>query len=210
MALGRPREFDTQKALDRALDVFWRQGYEGASLSDLTDAMQITRPSLYAAFGNKSALFNKVLERYLCVKFAAFGEALKEETSRRGVERILSMYVELGASADAPRGCLLVQGALACGEEAAPAREELSRRRLEKEDALRARIDEWKAAGDLPADASSAELASYVMTVANGMSVQASGGACRDQLAAIAETAMRAWPAPPAPADAEKRAVEAA
>src|SRR5262252_2095208 len=84
---GRPRAFDRDRALDQALQVFWRKGYEGASLSDLTRAMGINRPSLYAAFGNKKSLFRQVLDRYIEGPGAYAGEALKQPTARAVVER---------------------------------------------------------------------------------------------------------------------------
>ena len=86
---GRPREFDVDEALAAALRVFWTKGYDGASLSDLTDAMGITRPSLYAAFGNKESLFRKALDLYEREKLAYVGEALAAPTSRQVAERLL-------------------------------------------------------------------------------------------------------------------------
>src|SRR5581483_5453377 len=111
------RAFDIDEALERALQVFWRKGYEGASLSDLTDAMGINRPSLYAAFGDKEALFRKVLERYEQGPVAYVTEALQEATARVAVERMLKGTVAALTRPHSPHGCLLVQGALACGAE---------------------------------------------------------------------------------------------
>src|SRR2546423_6942052 len=116
--IGRPRGFDPDKALDRALQVFWRKGYEGASLSDLTGAMGINRPSLYAAFGNKEALFRRALDRYAAGPAAYAREALNEPTARAVAERLLGGAVDLLSDPRNPRGCLVVQGALACGEAA--------------------------------------------------------------------------------------------
>ena len=112
---GRPRSFDTGKALDRAVDVFWRKGYEGASLSDLTKAMGINRPSLYAAFGDKEQLFRKVLDRYDAGPASYASAALQEPTSRAVVEHLLYGTADLLTSPGNPHGCLWVQGALACG-----------------------------------------------------------------------------------------------
>src|SRR3981189_1908276 len=86
---GRPREFCVDEALAKALRVFWSKGYEGASLSDLTEAMGITRPSLYAAFGNKEALFRKALDLYEHDKLAFVGAALEAPTARGVAERLL-------------------------------------------------------------------------------------------------------------------------
>ena len=195
MAIGRPRAFDIEKALDRALQVFWRKGYEGTSVSDLTKAMGINRPSLYAAFGNKEALFRKALERYTEGPAAYMRTALDEPTARAVVERLLRGVVDLLTDPGTPRGCLAVQGALACGDAADAVREELIARRAAGEAALRQRLERAIADGDLPADADAADLARYVTTVSQGMAVQAAGGASREELQRVVEMALRAWPA---------------
>ncbi len=194
MPRGRPREFDIEKALDRALKVFWRKGYEGASLPDLTKAMRINRPSLYAAFGNKEALFRKVLDRYVEGPAAYVREALDEPTARAVAERLLGGAIDLLTDPRNPQGCLMVQGALACGEAAESVRRELVARRVAGEVAVRQRFERARADGDLPADAGPADLARYVVTVIRGMAVQAAGGASREELRRVVEIALRAWP----------------
>ncbi|MGH8592067.1 MAG: TetR/AcrR family transcriptional regulator, partial [Gammaproteobacteria bacterium] len=139
--IGRPRAFDVDKALDRALQVFWRKGYEGTSLPDLTEAMGINRPSLYAAFGNKEALFRKALDRYADGPAAYFREALEAPTARAVVERLLLGAVDLLTDPRHPPGCLVVQGALSCGEAAEPIRQELVSRRKAGEAAIRRRFE---------------------------------------------------------------------
>jgi AcrR family transcriptional regulator len=194
MPIGRPRAFDVDKALDRALKVFWRKGYEGASLPDLTKAMGINRPSLYAAFGNKEALFRKAIDRYVEGPASHFREALGEPTARGVVERLLRGSIEVITNSRNPRGCFMVQGALACGDTADPIRREMAKRRAAGEAALRERFERALAEGDLPRGADPADLARYVVTVTHGMAVQAAGGATRDGLKRVAELAMRAWP----------------
>lgn len=195
MQKGRPREFDADEALDRALHVFWRQGYEGASLSDLTEAMGISRPSLYAAFGNKEDLFRRALDRYAeSGPGAVQREALAEPTAKAVVERMLRGAAKCLTDPDNPRGCLAVQGALSCGEAAESIKNELCGRRAAGEAALCARFERAKTEGDLKTDADPQALARFVMTVQQGMSVQAAGGASRDDLMAVAEMALRAWP----------------
>jgi AcrR family transcriptional regulator len=194
VARGRPRAFDTAKALDRALEVFWRKGYEGASLSDLTRAMRINRPSLYAAFGNKEDLFRQVLDRYREGPAAYIGRALAAPTAREVAEQLLYGAAERLADKSHPQGCLLVKGALACSEESAPVRDELIERRAAGQAAVRRRLERARAEGDLPASANPADLARYLATVIHGMTLQAVGGANRAELKRLAAMALRAWP----------------
>jgi AcrR family transcriptional regulator len=189
---GRPRAFDPDAALERAMHVFWAKGYEGASLSDLTRAMRINRPSLYAAFGNKERLFGKVLDRYMDGPVAYFGKALTASKARDVIEEIFLGTARMTDDPRFPAGCLMVQGALTCGD--ASVRKEVAARRAAAEAALRRRLQRAKREGDLPKNADPAELAHYVMTVARGMAVQSSGGASRDQLRRVALIALRAWP----------------
>jgi AcrR family transcriptional regulator len=190
--LGRPRAFDPDVALDRAMHVFWSKGYEGASLSNLTRAMRINRPSLYAAFGNKAELFRKVLDRYMDGPVGYFGKALAAPKARDVVEEIFLGTARMADDPTIPAGCLMVQGALACGN--ASARKEVAARRTAAEGALRRRLQRAKREGELPKNADPAELAHYVMTVVRGMAVQSAGGASRDQLHRVAQIALRAWP----------------
>jgi AcrR family transcriptional regulator len=192
--MGRPRSFDTDRALDRALQVFWRKGYEGASLSDLTKAVGVSRPSLYAAFGNKEALFRKTLDRYLTGPAAYTQEALKEPTAHAVVDRLLRGAAELNSAARNPGGCLMVQGALASGDAGDSIRQELVACRAAGEAALRRRFQRAKSDGDLPATVKPADLARYVATIVYGMAVQAAGGAGRDELQQVVEMALRMLP----------------
>jgi AcrR family transcriptional regulator len=191
---GRPRAFDVDRALDRALHLFWRKGYEGTSLSDLTRAMAINRPSLYAAFGDKEALFRRALDRYADGPAAHVRAALDQPTARAVVDHFLRRMADLITNPRNPAGCLNVQGALACNASAEPIREQLALRRAAGEKALRQRLKRARAEGDLPRDANPTDLARYVATVAHGMSVQAAGGASRSQLRRVVQTVLRAWP----------------
>jgi AcrR family transcriptional regulator len=194
VALGRPRTFDVENALDRALAVFWRKGYEGTSLPDLTAAMGINRPSLYAAFGNKESLFRKVLDRYVEGPAAYFRKALNEPTARAVVERLLHGTVEMLTESCHPPGCLMVQSALACEEMGDAVRCELAARRMAGEVALRRRFERARADGDLPHASNPADLARYVVTVMQGLAVQGAGGASRKELRRVVELALRSWP----------------
>jgi AcrR family transcriptional regulator len=192
--LGRPRAFDPDAALEHAMHVFWAKGYEGASLSNLTRAMRINRPSLYAAFGNKEQLFRKVLDRYVDGPLAYFGKALAATTARDVIEQIFFGAARMASDPRLPAGCLMVQGALACGDAAGSVRKEVAGRRGASEVVLRRRLQRAKREGDLPQDADPAELARYVMTVLQGMAVQGADGATPDQLRRVAQVALRAWP----------------
>jgi AcrR family transcriptional regulator len=194
MPRGRPRSFDADQALDRALDVFWRKGYEGATLPDLTEAMGINRPSLYAAFGNKEQLFRKALERYVAGPACYVPEALAQPTARKVVEALFRGGIEMLTNPKYPGGCFAVQSALACGDDASGLRDELSARRKTLELALRRRFQGAVKAGDLPAKTDVAALASFISAVIHGMAVQAAGGAKRRDLKRVAELALQAWP----------------
>ena len=190
---GRPRGFCLEEALETALQIFWRKGYEGTSMSDLTGAIGVNRPSLYAAFGSKEELFRRVLEHYAERYGPDFSAALTQPTGRGVVEALLSVYAREWAASEAP-GCLLVRGALVCSDESNAIRIELTARREAMVNALRVRFEHAQADGDFPANARPADMARYVVTVMNGLSVQAAGGAGADDLRGVAEIALGAWP----------------
>lgn len=191
---GRPRAFCAETALDQALKVFWEKGYEGATMADLTAAMGINRPSLYATFGNKEALFRKALDRYIEGTSAFLRASMEQPTSRAVVEHLLGSSAEAASCPDNPHGCMTVRCALSSGEAVDCIRLEMVRRRADGESILRQRLERAQAEGDLPADASPAGLARYVMTVHQGMSVQAASGADTAQLREVVHTALKAWP----------------
>jgi AcrR family transcriptional regulator len=195
MPSGRVRQFDADEALDRALEVFWARGYEGATLDELTAAMGINRPSLYAAFGNKEQLFRKALDRYQTGPQSFLAEALQQPTARAAVEAVFEGFVEMQRDRVESRGCLIVAGALACGEEAEPVRRELARLRQAAVSALLERLERAVREGDLPGGTDCATLARYIATVLNGLAVQAASGATEEELQRVAAVAMRAWPA---------------
>jgi AcrR family transcriptional regulator len=195
MRTGRPREFDLDRTLDSAVQVFWRQGYEGTAIADLTEALGINRPSLYAAFGNKESLFRRVLERYSEHRAAYVLESLEEPTARSVVEHLLRGAAEATTGRGLPRGCLGVQGALAAGPDSDPIRRRLVSWRRSGEAAIRARLKRARDEGDLPPGADPAELARYVCTILQGISVQAAGGATRNQLYRVGEMTMAGWDA---------------
>ncbi|WP_187689207.1 TetR/AcrR family transcriptional regulator [Nocardia wallacei] len=186
---GRPRSFDADTALDRALEVFWRNGFEGTSLAELTAAMGINKPSLYAAFGNKQELFGKVLARYLDGPGAYAADALNAPTGREVIERLIHGAVDLTAGDSTPHGCLCVKTVQACGPDAHAVHQDAVTVRKAGEAALRRRLEQ---ATDLPTRQQPAVLAALVHTISDGIAVQAAAGRSRDELRQVAHSALRA------------------
>lgn len=195
--MGRQREFDVDQALDAALCVFWRKGYEGASYTDLTQATGVERPALYSAFGNKEALFRRALERYYKHYLNFIPVALKLPTSREVAEHILRGAAELNTRYPDRTGCLGIHGALAGSDDAEPIRRALIDARGAGETLLRERFERAKEEGDLPETANSASLAVFVLAVLHGMAVQAKAGFSRDVLNAVVDQALSTWPSKP-------------
>ena len=202
-AMGRPREFCLHGALEKALEVFWRHGFEGASMAELTAAMGITKPSLYASYGNKEELFRKALDLYDRKHMGFMREALDARTSREAVAGILLGVVRATTSdGEHPPGCMSLNGALACSVAADPIKAETLRRRMILEGDLARRLARDRDSGDLPAGSDPLALASFVMTVASGIACQASSGVSAATLRTTAELALAAWPAAGPPAAA--------
>ncbi|MFE3162511.1 TetR/AcrR family transcriptional regulator [Streptomyces sp. NPDC059224] len=191
---GRPRGFDADAALDRAVEVFWRKGYEGASLSDLTEAMGINRTSMYAAYGNKEELFRRAVARYAEADMAYARDALTRPTAYAVIEAFLRANADALTRADRPPGCLSVQGGLAEGGDNGHIAAFLAESRLAGERALADRLTRAVTEGDLPAGTDPLALARYVMVVSEGNAVHATAGAGRAALHATVDIALRAVP----------------
>ncbi|WP_437927199.1 TetR/AcrR family transcriptional regulator [Sorangium sp. So ce291] len=193
---GRPRSFDRAAALRRAMEVFWERGYEGTSLSDLTTAMGINSPSLYAAFGCKEALFREAVSLYNEVEGAAVARAVRDApTARRAVEAMLRGNAEAYVSPGKPSGCMIVLAATLGTQESEAVRCHLAEVRRGALVELQRRLDRGVAEGDLPAGTDTAALAAFYTTVLQGLSIQARDGASREALLAIVDCAMAAWDA---------------
>lgn len=192
--LGRPRCFCEEAALDAAMRVFWEKGYEGASLSDLTEAMGINRPSLYAVFGNKEELFRRAMVRYADGPAAYIREALMEPTARAVVEALLKGSVRLLGDPHNPRGCFSVRGALAGGSEADAVRDALTQWRRHGEAEIQKRLKRAQTEGDLAKDVDAGDLTRYLTTILNGLGIQAANGASKAELTRVAEMALRSLP----------------
>jgi AcrR family transcriptional regulator len=191
---GRPRAFDIDIALEQALLLFWRKGYLGTSLTDLTEAMGINRPSLYAAFGNKETLFRKALDRYRNQHTTYIRDALEEPTARRVIERMMHGVVDLVTNPGNPPSCLVARSLLACADPDDLLHQELVKRRAADEMAIGDRFKRAVSEGDLPPDTDPAALARFVLTVNAGLSVQAAGGASRTELLQVVQIALQACP----------------
>ncbi|MFF3719032.1 TetR/AcrR family transcriptional regulator [Streptomyces prasinus] len=192
--IGRPRGFDADEALERAMLVFWEHGYEGASLSALTGAMGISTTSMYAAFGNKEELFRKALERYTEGPGGYLTRALDEPTALGTATAILTGTVRTTTRPARPHGCLGVQGALATSDPGRGVRDLLAAWRTNGCRSVRERFQRAVDDGDLPPGTDPGLLARYVTTLAFGIAVQAASGVARDELQEMADAALRNWP----------------
>jgi len=190
---GRPRGFSQDDALDAAMRVFWKHGYEGASLHDLTAAMGINRSSMYAAFGDKEGLFRKVLSRYTDRQLSFVPKALQKPTARESIQALFKGAVAFLSDDSHPLCCLSVQG-LATGEESEPVRASMVMWRKAEQQAIRERLLQARAAGEIAADENIADLARYISTLWEGLAVQAASGVSRSELARVVEIALKALP----------------
>ena len=192
--IGRPLSFDREAALHEAMLLFWRHGYEATSLSDLTAAMGVTPPSIYAAFGDKKHLFLEALDRYLSGPVTSESIIRDAETALDAARGLLQASAAGFTGADTPPGCLLASAAISCSVEAMDVREALAARRRGIEAALADRIERAVDAGEMPPETDVTTLAAHVMSVIQGMSTLARDGAPRDKLLRIADHALLAWP----------------
>jgi AcrR family transcriptional regulator len=192
---GRPREFDREAALDAAMFLFWRKGFEAASMNDLCDAMGIRSPSLYAAFGSKEALYLEAVEHYVRTQGPPIWDRLEEgTTARAGIEKFLIAGTErLPKSRTLPAGCMAALAAVS--DEWPPAIARVVKKvRLEMLGRLRARLEGAVATGELPASIDVDGLSRFYLSVYQGMAVQARDGAAPADLRAVAAAAVAAWP----------------
>ncbi|MFC9082805.1 TetR/AcrR family transcriptional regulator [Streptomyces sp. NPDC057062] len=192
--IGRPRGFDTDEALERAMLVFWEHGYEGASTANLTNAMGISTTSMYAAFGNKENLFRKTLERYTEGPSAYLAQAMEEPTALGVATAILAGTVQTTTRPARPHGCLGVQSALTTSDSGQEVRDLLVAWRNDGYSSVRERFQRAIDDGDLPPHADPGLLARYITTFAYGIAVQAASDISRDELQEMADAALRNWP----------------
>ncbi|MDS7593979.1 TetR/AcrR family transcriptional regulator [Agrobacterium tumefaciens] len=192
--MGRHREFDIDKVLEGVLCVFWRKGYEGASYSDLVEAAGVERPALYSAFGNKESMFRKALELYSQRYMGHIPVALGLPTAREAAVHFLHETVDLNTRYSEHTGCLGVNGVLAGSEDAEPVRRALIEFRAEGQRRFRERFERARSEGDLPKTADPDALATFVLTIAHGIAVQAKAGADPELLRKVVQQALAGWP----------------
>ena len=191
---GRPREFDVDKALDGALRVFWLKGYDGASLSDLTRAMGINRPSMYAAFGNKEQLYCKTFDRYSKSRSERLNEFSTAPTARESVELLLRETVENVTDPKNPGGgCFGAQGAMTCFNMSRQVKEHIEDVHVTFERLLRERFNRAIEAGELPRG-SAADLARFCAVMVQGLALQAKAGSSRKELHRVVDLYLDTWP----------------
>lgn len=192
--MGRPREFDIDTAIETATELFWRKGYEGTSLSDLTGAMRITAPSFYFAFGNKEKLFRVVIEQYYEKQLELLESALREPTVRGVAEKFLYGYADVLTGPSHAPGCLALNSSLPSAEDDT-VRAWLAKLRGELIVRLRKRIAKARGTTDLPVNADPDVLARYIAVIAWGLAVEAQSGAKRKDLYSAIAAGLAAWPA---------------
>lgn len=193
MAIGRPREYDPHAVLDTAMQLFWEHGYDGVSISDLTDATGINRRSLYAQFGCKEQLFREAVQHYVTGPGGYAADALAQPTAWQVAYAMTHGAADATTAPGRPHGCLLVQGALAVGPDATGLQAELADMRSAGVQVLAERFTEAQAAGEIPGE-DPAALARWVASICQGIAVQAAGGGTRAELHAIVDQALKAWP----------------
>ena len=174
--------------------VFWQKGFDGASLTDLTDAMGINRPSMYAAFGNKEELYSRTMERYVKARSQHLGEYLGASTSRESVELVLRDAVTRFTDPNNPSGgCFGMQGAMACADLSLQLKEHIEEMHVALEKALRQRFSRAIDDGELPRG-SAADLARFYAVIYQGLAFQAKAGAGRKELYRVVDMALEKWP----------------
>ena len=192
---GRPRGFDRANVLDRAMHLFWEQGYEATSVSELTAAMDITPPTLYSFFGDKKHLFLEAVDRYQSGPGDFAKKALTEEpTAERSIRRLLLDAAVSFSNPKVPKGCMVVLAATNCALESSDISQALADRRRAAEKAVRERIVRGRIAGELADDADVDALAGLITATLYGLAIKARDGGSRSSLRRIVDQTMRAWP----------------
>jgi AcrR family transcriptional regulator len=187
---GRPIGFDKDAALEAAMLLFWKRGYEGTSMADLTQAMGLNPSSIYAAFGDKCALFSLAVKRYMESRAQYATKALQEPTIERVIRALFDNTVAFLTSPGHPPNCMTLVGAMGCGADAAPARDLMTEIRKESQVALRKRLLKAQKGGELPKNINVDDYARYLSSILAGLSIQAANGSTKEQLKRTAQMAL--------------------
>lgn len=189
--LGRPAAFDKEAALDTAMRLFWERGYEGTSMADLSQRMGIHPSSIYAAFGDKQALFTLAAKRYADVPAQYMARALEQPTLRSFILAAFDNTVDFLGSKDHPSSCFTLTGAISCGIDTAPAKALMTEMRLRNEAAIKARLLKARRAGEFPKEENVDDYTRYLSSLLSGLAIQAANGSTRAELKRTAEVALR-------------------
>lgn len=191
---GRPKCFDEQEALQKAMMLFWKYGYEATAMSDLTKALNLTAPSIYSTFGDKSQLFHACLDYYLkheaCSLDLIFQQA---ETAKVAIELYLYENLKKLLQQDKPTGCMLVTATMNCSEQHQPLQHDLLLKRQQVKEKIYQRLQQGVEDGDLSSDADIQAMKDYYSTVIQGLTMQARDGVAIEQLENVVTLALKTW-----------------
>ena len=188
---GRPISFDKEAALEAAMLLFWERGYEGTSMADLTQAMGLSPSSIYAAFGDKHALFQLAVKRYMEIRAQYAVKALQEPTLEKFIRALFDNTVAFLTTPGHPARCMTLSGAVGCSVDASPARDLMTEIRKQNEVALKERLLKARKRGELPKDVNVDDYTRYLSTIITGLSIQAANGSTKAELKRTAQMALR-------------------
>jgi AcrR family transcriptional regulator len=188
---GRPIEFDKEAALEAAMLLFWKRGYEGTSMADLTRAMGLNPSSIYAAFGDKHALFSLAVKRYMESRAQYASKALEEPTLKRVIRALFDNTVAFLTTPGHPPTCMTLAGAVGCSVDATPARDLMTEIRNQNQIAIRERLIGARKSRELPKDVNVDDYTRYLSTIIAGLSIQAANGSTKAELKRTAQMALR-------------------
>jgi AcrR family transcriptional regulator len=188
---GRPIGFDKDAALEAAMLLFWERGYEGASMADLTQAMSLSPSSIYAAFGDKHALFSLAVKRYLDSRAQYATKALEEPTLERVIRALFDNTVAFLTAPGHPPTCMTLAGAMGCSVDAAPARDLMTEIRKQNEIAVTKRLLQARKTGELSEDINVEDYTRYLSSILAGLSIQAANGSTKAELKRTAQMALQ-------------------
>ena len=188
---GRPISFDKGAALEAAMLLFWERGYEGTSMADLTQAMGLSPSSIYAAFGDKQALFSLAVKRYMDSRAQYATRALEEPTLERVIRALFDNTVAFLTVPGHPPTCMTLAGAMGCGVDATPARDLMIEIRKQNEVAMRERLQQARKSGELSNDINAEDYTQYLSSILAGLSIQAANGSTKAELKRTAKMALR-------------------